>query len=81
MPFSSLSSLSQEAPLRILLVDAGEGISISLAGVLQPLQLASRLLGAGRLQVDVMRLDALSAKGQHPHHIALAVAGISTSAG
>jgi transcriptional regulator GlxA family with amidase domain len=75
MPFSSLSSLSQEAPLRILLVDAGEGISISLAGVLQPLQLASRLLGAGRLQVDVMRLDALSAKGQHPHHIALAVAG------
>lgn len=75
MPFSSLSSLSQETPLRILLVDAGEGISISLAGVLQPLQLASRLLGAGRLQVDVMRLDALPAKGQHQHHIALVVAG------
>jgi transcriptional regulator GlxA family with amidase domain len=75
MSFSSLSSLSQETPLCILLVDAGEGISISLAGVLQPLQLASRLLGAGRLQVDVMRLDALSDKGLHPHHIALVVAG------
>lgn len=74
MPFSTLSSLGQETPLRILLVDAGRGVSISLAGVLQPLQLASRLLGADKLQVDVVRLDALHALGQGYHHIALIVA-------
>lgn len=75
MSFSSLASLSQEAPLRILLVDAGNGMSISLAGVMQPLQLAARTLGADRLQVQVLRLEqALNAALTQHHHIALVVA-------
>lgn len=75
MPFSSLASLSREAPLRILLVDAGNGMSISLAGVMQPLQLAARLLGVERLQIEVLRLERMlgSPPDRHPH-IALIVA-------
>ena len=76
MPFSSLASLGQEAPLRMLLVDAGRGMSIALAGVVQPWQTVARLLGSGRLQVEVLPLQALLApeavSPQH-WHIALIV--------
>ncbi len=76
MPFSSLASLGQETPLRILVVDAGKGMSIALAGVVQPWQTAARLLGPGRLLVEVLPLTAVLAAGalqrQH-HHIALIV--------
>lgn len=72
MSFSSLSSLGQEAPLRILLVDAGKGVSITLAGLLQPLQLAARILGPGRLQLDVVALDRLL-EGPVPPHAQLAL--------
>ncbi|HEY0845903.1 MAG TPA: helix-turn-helix domain-containing protein [Noviherbaspirillum sp.] len=59
MPLSSLVHLAREAPLRILLVDAGKGISISLAGVAQPLQLAARLLGPERLRLETIPLDTI----------------------
>jgi AraC family transcriptional regulator, L-arginine-responsive activator len=59
MPFTSLASLAQEAPMRILLADAGSGMSIGRAGVVQPLQLAARLLGPERLQVDLVPLASL----------------------
>lgn len=77
MPFSSLSSLGQEAPLRILLIDAGKGPSIALAGVAQPLQLAAKILGHQRLQLELVPLDRLLDAGgaKRPQaHIALVVA-------
>lgn len=54
MSFSDLSSLAQEAPLRILLIAAGEPLSLSVAGLAQPLRLAAGKLGAGRLHVEVV---------------------------
>ncbi|HYD59193.1 MAG TPA: helix-turn-helix domain-containing protein [Noviherbaspirillum sp.] len=77
MPFSRLASFGQETPLRILLVDAGRGVSMALAGVVQPWRTAARLLGPERLQVDVLPLAALLAAGpaeRQQHHIALVVA-------
>lgn len=76
MPFSRLASLAQEAPLRILLVDAGRGVSLSLAGVAQPLHMASRLLGQGQLQIDLVPLSRLLERrpGSHACHLALIVA-------
>jgi AraC family transcriptional regulator, L-arginine-responsive activator len=52
----SLTSLAREAPLRLLVVDAGSGLSISIAGLVQPLQIAARLLGPERLIVEVLGL-------------------------
>lgn len=63
--------------MRILLVDAGRGMSIALAGVVQPWQTAARLLGPGRLQVEVLPLQAVLEAGsaqRHYRHIALVVA-------
>lgn len=76
MSFFSIASLGQEAPLRILLVDACGGVSLSLAGVLQPLRLAAGMLGPQRLQLDVVRLEKLPEAGQQRSycHIALVVA-------
>ncbi|OWW19077.1 GlxA family transcriptional regulator [Noviherbaspirillum denitrificans] len=71
MPFSSLASLGQEAPLRILLVDAGKGMSIAAAGVVQPWRSVARLLGPQRLQVEVLSmqdiLDGCAPQGQYRH--------------
>lgn len=76
MPFSRLASLAQEAPLRILLVDAGRGLSLSLAGLAQPLHMASRLLGQEQLQIDLVPLQRLfeGTAGSHACHLALIVA-------
>jgi len=77
MPFSSLASLGQEAPLRLLLIDAGKGMSISLAGIVQPLQLASKFLGPARLQVELVPLSNLietKTAGKTRHQLALIVA-------
>ncbi|HYD96822.1 MAG TPA: helix-turn-helix domain-containing protein [Noviherbaspirillum sp.] len=77
MPFSSLSRLGQEAPLRILLVDAGSGLSVAAAGVVQPWRLAARLLGPQRLQVEVLPLQRVldGGPGQSARpHLALALA-------
>jgi AraC family transcriptional regulator, L-arginine-responsive activator len=77
MPFSSLARLGQELPLRILLIDAGKGLALATAGVVQPWQTAARLLGQARLQVDVLPLqailDASAPQGQY-RHIVLVIA-------
>lgn len=71
MPFSSLASLGQEAPLRILLVDAGKGMSLAVAGVIQPWRTVARLLGPQRLQVEVLSMqdivDGCAPQGQYRH--------------
>lgn len=77
MPFSSLASLGQEAPLRILLVDAGRGMSIATAGIVHPWRTAARLLGPDRLQVEVLPLQAIldPAPAQHQNfHVSLIIA-------
>ncbi len=78
MSFSSLSTIGQQAPLRILLVDAGNGLSITLAGIVQPLQLAARMLGPQRVQVELLALDQMLAGGDPrspPAHMALVIGG------
>lgn len=54
MPFASLSSLAQNLPLRILVIAVGGQHSITLAGLVQPLQLAARELGATQFQLEVL---------------------------
>lgn len=77
MPFSTLSSLEREAPLRVLLIDAGGELSVTLAGLVQPLRLAARTLGPDRLQVELLPLGhALkpATEQRQPAHICLLVA-------
>jgi len=76
MSFSHLSALEREAPLRILLLHAGGEYSLTLAGLVQPLRLAGKLLGPGRLQLDVVALDAAypDASGGPRPHLTLLVA-------
>jgi AraC family transcriptional regulator, L-arginine-responsive activator len=76
MPFSHLSVLEREAPLRILLLHSGCEYSLTLAGLVQPLRLAAKRLGPGRLQLDVVALDAAPAEFERrPRpHVTLLVA-------
>jgi AraC family transcriptional regulator, L-arginine-responsive activator len=63
----SLASLAQEAPLRLLVVNAGSdmsgnsGMSISIAGLVQPLALAARMAGPEKLDLEMLPLDAFLA--------------------
>lgn len=57
MPLSKLAGLGREAPLRIVLIDACDGVSITMAGLAQPLYMAAKILGPGQLQVTVIRLE------------------------
>ena len=57
MQHVELSRLAQDAPLRVLLVNAGEPDSLTWSGLAQPLRLAARLLGPQRVHVDVLRAD------------------------
>ena len=73
MPFSILSRLSQEQPLRVLLVNAGEADTLTWAGLVQPLRLAARSVGP-RFQLDI-RSPAQVAEGPDGGwHLALLVA-------
>ena len=77
MPFSPLLSLAQEAPLRVLLIHLGDELSLTLAGLLQPLRLAARLLGPARLQLSVVTPEQLlkaDAQSQQFGHVSLLVA-------
>ena len=54
MPFASLSSLARNTPLRILIVDAAQAYSLTLSGLVHPLQAASGILGPALLSVEVV---------------------------
>jgi transcriptional regulator GlxA family with amidase domain len=73
MPHLELSRLAQEAPLRVLLVHAGEPDALTWSGLVQPLRLAAKVLGPGRLHVDVRSPDKFTAD-QRLWHLVLLVA-------
>jgi AraC family transcriptional regulator, L-arginine-responsive activator len=73
MPFSPLSRLAQEQPLRMLLVNAGEPDAITWAGLVQPLRLAAQLLGPDQLRLDILSPQQ-AAEAQPGWHLALLVA-------
>ncbi|MEO6354588.1 MAG: helix-turn-helix domain-containing protein [Oxalobacteraceae bacterium] len=60
MSFASLSTLSAlpQLPLRILLIYPGSEASLTLAGLLQPLQMAVKALGPARLQLESITLES-----------------------
>jgi transcriptional regulator GlxA family with amidase domain len=68
-----LSRLAQEAPLRVLLVHAGEPDALTWSGLVQPLRLAAKVLGPERLHVDVRTPDKFTAD-QRLWHLVLLVA-------
>lgn len=75
MPFSPLSRLAQEQPLRVLLVNAGEPDALTWAGLVQPLRLAARLLGPEQLRLDILSPQQVAlAQPQPGWHLALLVA-------
>ena len=71
MQHAELSSLAREAPLRVLLVLAGEPDSLTWSGLVQPLRLAAKLLGPERLHVDVRSPDKFTADQRHWHLVLL----------
>ncbi len=74
MSHAELSSLAQEAPLRVLLVNAGEPDSLTWSGIVQPLRLAAKMVGPQRLIVDVRTPDKFGGDGQRHWHLVLLVA-------
>jgi transcriptional regulator GlxA family with amidase domain len=74
MQQADLSRLAQEAPLRILLVNAGEPDSLTWSGLVQPLRLAAKLLGPERLHVDVRSPDKFAGEVRLHWHLVLLVA-------
>ncbi|MBV7538840.1 helix-turn-helix domain-containing protein [Duganella sp. sic0402] len=73
MSFANLSSLAQQQPLRLLLINAGEADAITWAGLVQPLRLAAAQLGREALQLQTMT-PAQVVLAQPGWHIALLVA-------
>jgi len=71
MQLAELSGLAREAPLRVLLVLAGEPDSLTWSGLVQPLRLAAKLLGPERLHVDVRSPDKFTADQRHWHLVLL----------
>lgn len=73
-----LAGLASEKPLRVLLINAGEAESITWTGLVQPLRLAARAVGAGAFQldtVDAAQAVDLSSTQWHPQwHLVLLVA-------
>jgi transcriptional regulator GlxA family with amidase domain len=74
MPHADLARLAQEAPLRVLLVGAGQPDSLTWSGLYQPLRLAAKLLGPDRLHVDVRSPDKFGADALRHWHLVLLVA-------
>ena len=72
--FARLAELANEAPLRVLLVNAGAPDALTWSGLYQPLRLAARLLGPQRLQVDVHGPDEFACNGLRHWHLVLLVA-------
>ncbi|HEX8786275.1 MAG TPA: helix-turn-helix domain-containing protein [Telluria sp.] len=73
-PQADLSALAREAPLRVLLVSAGEPDSLTWSGLVQPLRLAAKVLGPERLHVDVRSPDKFAGDAQRHWHLVLLVA-------
>lgn len=73
MPFSNLSRLSREQPLRMLLVLAGEADTLTWAGLVQPLRLAARGVGA-RFELDIRNPQQVAEAPPGGWHVALLVA-------
>ena len=74
MPPAKLALLAQEAPLRVLLIGAGEPDTLTWSGLYQPLRLAAKILGPERLHVDVRSPDKFAADAQRHWHLVLLVA-------
>jgi transcriptional regulator GlxA family with amidase domain len=74
MQHADLSSLAQEMPLRVLLVNAGEADTLTWSGLSQPLRLAAGILGPQRLQVDLRSPGQLGGEGGRRWHLVLLVA-------
>jgi transcriptional regulator GlxA family with amidase domain len=74
MQLAELSSLAREAPLRVLLVNAGEPDSMTWSGIVQPLRLAAKMVGPQRLIVDVRSPDKFAGDSQRHWHLVLLVA-------
>jgi transcriptional regulator GlxA family with amidase domain len=74
MQLAELSGLAREAPLRVLLVNAGEPDSMTWSGIVQPLRLAAKMVGPERLIVDVRSPDKFAGDGQRHWHLVLLVA-------
>jgi transcriptional regulator GlxA family with amidase domain len=74
MQLAELSSLAREAPLRVLLVNAGEPDSMTWSGIVQPLRLAAKMVGPQRLIVDVRSPDKFAGDSQRHWHVVLLVA-------
>jgi transcriptional regulator GlxA family with amidase domain len=72
--YADLSRLAQEAPLRVLLLNAGEPDSLTWSGLVQPLRLAAKVLGPDRLHVDVRSPDKFAGESQRHWHLVLLVA-------
>lgn len=79
MSFSSLSSLGLESPLRIEVLCADGGVSITVAGLLQPLRLAAQILGPERLQLQVSSLETFMLSDAPSHLILFAADGAAPS--
>ncbi|MGJ7916521.1 GlxA family transcriptional regulator [Massilia sp. LXY-6] len=74
MQHAELSRLAREAPLRVLLVNAGEPDSLTWSGIVQPLRLAAKMVGPQRLIVDVRSPDKFAGDSQRHWHLVLLVA-------
>lgn len=74
MQYAELSRLAGEAPLRVLLVNAGEPDSLTWSGIVQPLRLAAKMVGPQRLIVDVRSPDKFAGDSQRHWHLVLLVA-------
>jgi transcriptional regulator GlxA family with amidase domain len=74
MQYAELSLLAREAPLRVLLVNAGEPDSLTWSGIVQPLRLAAKMVGPQRLIVDVRSPDKFAGDSQRHWHLVLLVA-------
>lgn len=73
MSFANLSRIGRDKPLRLLLIQAGDAESMTWAGLVQPLRLCARALGADALQLDILTPEQAVAQGGN-WHIALLVA-------
>jgi transcriptional regulator GlxA family with amidase domain len=71
---AELSGLAREAPLRVLLVNAGEPDSLTWSGIVQPLRLAAKMVGPQRLIIDVRSPDKFAGDAQRHWHLVLLVA-------